>query len=286
MSIARISMLAVLAVAVAGPARAEDYGEYFRDNNQLAAHTSVASLSKQIADMEARLASFETGGGDDCCSQNWDWWTKPDCGFTATAEVVFLRMQDDEAEDGDNYFQHGSRFTLGKVDSCGREWRLRMFELGLGFNRGTDENFVNHFTFDLEYAGRFELGNNWAGEISLGARYADFHESNDLNYEDTIGPVIGLHLKSDVLPCNDTNLFANLRYSHQFGGGLDNDGERGLGSFSITELQAGFEWARDCRPGTLFARAFVEAQKYSGNWDDDSGDQGLIGYGLAIGVNR
>ncbi|MEE2705464.1 MAG: hypothetical protein VX988_00325 [Planctomycetota bacterium] len=284
MLIARISMLTVLAVTVAGPARAEDYGEYFRDNNQLAAHTSIASLSKQIADMEARLASFETGGGDDCCSQNWDSWTKPDCGITAMAEVVWLRLQDTE-ENGvsDNYFQHGSRFTFGKVDNCGREWRLRLFELGLSEDQGTQDDFVNHFTFDLEYAGRFELGNNWAGEISLGARYADYHQSGDNHYEDTIGPVIGLHLKSDVLPCNNTNLFANLRYSHQFGSETD---DNSLGSFSITELQAGFEWARDCRPGTLFARAFVEAQKWEGVEEGDTEDEGLIGYGLAIGVNR
>jgi hypothetical protein len=128
------------------------------------------------------------------------------------------------------------------------------------------------------------LGCNWAGDISLGGRYADVTSYGDfVQFEDTIGPVIGLHLKSKNM-LYGINGFGNVRYSHQFGQG--DDDFKNLASFSITEVQLGFEYAKSSGYGSLFARAFFEAQKWEGDFDNSDEDIGLIGYGLAVGITR
>ena len=133
----------------------------------------------------------------------------------------------------------------------------------------------------MEYAGRFQLGSNWAGEFSLGARYGDYHDEGENNFVDSVGPVLGMHLKSDVLFWN-TNLFGNVRYAHQFG--HEDDGD--LGSFSMTEVQAGLEWARDTRAGNAYLRIFAEAQNVAGDFDGSDEELGLIGGGIALGLSR
>ncbi|MDH3717933.1 MAG: hypothetical protein OES79_07405 [Planctomycetota bacterium] len=293
--------LCALAVAIcASSVRSEEAG-YYAANSQFASYATVASMSQQTAEPEARLASFEKGGcdtgcgaaascgcdggggcgGGDCgCGDScWDWWTNPCRGLTGSAEVVWLRPQatDPNTNLGTEY-HHGSRWTVGYLNECGRELRLRYFELGA---QDGDSDFINIWTLDIEYAGRFELGSNWAGEFSLGARYADYHDQDDNNFVDSGGPVLGVYLKSDEL-FRSTNVFGNVRYSHQFG--HDDDGD--LGSFSVTEVQAGLEWTRQMCAGNAYLRLFAEAQNWAGDFDGSDEELGLIGAGVALGLTR
>ena len=178
------------------------------------AQISNASYSGSCGGSHNGTCGCSGGCNSGCgCDGCWGWWTDPCGGITFMGEALWLRAQDTE-DAGDNRFYDGSRFTLGYVSDCGRELRVRFFELGVFPH--DDADFYNLYTIDIEYAGRFELGRNWAGEFSLGLRDANYHEEGDNNYQDTIGPVIGLHLKSDVMFCN-INPFGNLRYSQQFG---------------------------------------------------------------------
>lgn len=213
---------------------------------------------------------------DTYCRDNW---MDPCRGLTGSAEVVWLRYQDSEPDSWTNEFQTGSRFNLGYMDSVGREFRARYFEVYI--DGGTDP-FWSFSTLDLEYAARFRLGPNWRGDLSIGARDARFHEGGENNYEDTIGPVIGLHLETNVL-WDRLMLFSNVRYSNQFGEDVENEA---LGSFSITELQVGLELNRPMGAGIGFVRGGFEAQHWAGVDDNDSEDAGLIGFGAAIGFTR
>ncbi len=311
MSFCRYLLFMAIAVSVCSvvtTAQEQSHNAYYRDaEDQIVSHTSLASLTQQISEMEARLASFENSSFDGCDSASacngcdagcgcgdccWDWWTSPNCGIVGSAEVVWLRPQySSPATEVGTTYHHGSRFTLGYLNNCGREWRVRYFELhGDTLVRSPSvDNFVLDMNYwDVEYAARFALGCNWAGEISLGARYAsvDDNRLSRVRFEDTIGPVIGLHLKSDVLFW-DIHGFGNLRYSHQFGTGSDESSERqNLASFSITELQLGLEWSRTVNLGTVFVRGFFEAQKWDGDFDSSDEDIGLIGYGVGLGLTR
>ncbi len=288
--------LCALAVAIgAHSAQAEEAGDYYANHAHYASHATVASMSRQIAELEARLASFDhggcdagcdagcgaaatsCGGGADCC----DNWMSPTSGLTGMIEVVWLRPQDTYADSGINRYQHGSRYTLGWMNDHGQEWRLRFFELGVN---SQFDDFINLYTVDVEYAGRFQLC-NFDGELSFGLRYADWHESaagafGGLNIEDSIGPMIGLHLQTDLW--NDFDLFANARYSHQFGHPVDST----LGSFSITELSVGLQYARDMACGTAFLRGAFEAQNWAVNTDGSDEDMGFVGFGVALGFTR
>lgn len=312
MARSRISCMFSLALVwLVSTARSEEkFSDYYHNGRtSLASHATVASMSKQIADLETQLASFETlesrlaaieNGGCDacgaeascgcesncangCCDDCWGWWTRPNCGLTGMAEILWLRPQhSDPGTNGGTQYHHGSRFTVGYLNDCGREFRIRAFELGAQM---TPNDFVNFFALDVEYAGRFNWGCNWAGEVSMGLRYADFHEGGDNesenNITDSVGPVAGIHLKSDVLAWN-TNLFGTARYSLQFG--HENGGD--LASFGIFELQGGLEWYRQTCNANMFARVFLEAQNWTGDFDGSDEDLGLIGLGVALGLTR
>ncbi len=222
-------------------------------------------------------AGCDVGCGDVGCGGCCDAWLNPCAGITAMGEVVWLRYQDSEPDSNTNTFQTGSRYTLGYMTQGGRELRVRYFEAEI--EGGTDP-FWSFETLDIEFASRFRLGCNWRGDLSLGVRDAGFHEGGNNEYDDTFGPLIGVHLETDVLNC--LTLYGNARYSHQFG--EEEGGE--LGSFSITELQIGVQ-ADCCTPcGIVFVRTFVEAQQWAGVDDSDSEDGGLIGTGLALGLTR
>ena len=192
-------------------------------------------------------------------------------------EVVWLRYQDSEPDSNVNEFQTGSRDTLGYMGQGDAS-----FEYGISRRRSWAERipFWSFETLDIEYAARFRLGCNWRGDLSLGVRDASFREGGENEYDDTFGPLIGVHLETDVLNC--LTLYGNARYSHQFGEVEDGD----LGSFSITEVQLGIQ--ADCctQCGIAFVRTFWNVQQWAGVDDNDSEDGGLIGGGIALGLTH
>ena len=212
----------------------------------------------------------------DPCADNW---LCPCPGITGGAEIVWMRYQDSYPDSNSNAFQTGSRYTLGYMFAGGRELRVRYFELEV---EGDTDPFWRFETLDIEYAGRFQLGRNWRGDLSIGVRDASYREGGDNYYEDTIGPVLGLHLETNLL-WEHLNLFTNARCSHQFGMEVEDDE---LGSFSIAELQVGLELNRPMMGGEGFVRGAFETQQWLGVDDGSSEDGGLIGFGVGLGFTR
>jgi|GEM_PF-6723081 len=218
-----------------------------------------------------------------------DWWTRPTPGPNVSFELMWFRPHaTDPGTSISNRWSDGSRFTVGYLNECGQELRVRFFEwdtdAGTAGNDDTDL-----LCFDTEYAGRFDLGRNWDGELSLGVRYAEFRKQDsgpepDVDFEKSLGPVLGLLLKSRPI-IGQARLVGSARYAHQFGKAADGTTFE-VASFSVTELQIGMELSRETRLGRIDFRPFFEAQKWSGDYDGSDEDLGLIGMGMLLQVSR
>ena len=204
------------------------------------------------------------------------------CGrIIGQADVIWLRPHDSFPDTSTSTSAEAAqRYMVGYMNSEGRSLRVRFFELD---HSDFDEVRLDVETLDLEYAGQFRLGCNWEGEISGGLRWASYLD-NDLDYSDTIGPAIGIELRSDFF--KKVDLFTVARHSIQFGSG-DSGGDSALGTFNITEIQLGVEGQRQLKNGsTGFLRFIFEAQTWSGVEDGESEDLGLVGIGFAAGIRR
>jgi len=250
------------------------------------------SMEQRLAMMEARMASVETVGYafqdeavaadgcgsacGDCCGCN-DCWCNTCCGYTFDAELLFLRAQDSEADVSGDDYDTASRWTAGYTNNCGREWRVRYFEYATEVD---DDDYLQMEYIDAEYAGRFTLGCNWRGELSGGVRWAQYDEEDELQYSDTIGPVLGALIYGPRVW--NTDVFASLRNSWQYGSAFDED----YGTFSVTEVQLGAQYNYCVCGGNGFLRGLFEVQRWEGVYQGDSQDVGLFGFGLATGITR
>jgi hypothetical protein len=259
--------------------------------------TNVDLLNDRIAELEIRLASAElTEFGSVGAAQNGGCksgkcgkggsksgggcWCIPGAGIVFEAELLLLRMADSDGSVQQDAVATGSRFTLGYITEGGHSLRLRWFEYA-NSEDGLGDEFVVE-TLDIEYAGRFTLGCNWRGELSVGGRWADvFWDEGADDYQDAFGPVAGVSLRGDLFRSLD--IYANARQSYMFGRNLEDSGE--YQSFAISELGFGVEASREVRSAMTFLRAGVEAQYYHSVADNDE-DVGLIGAVLAAGITR
>ena len=280
-----VSILLVLAALPAvgqevGHLRASDATLEFADESQLAAQeASVRFLGNEQGNVEGK-------SGYNACR---DWWTCPNPGLNVAFEMMWFRPHaTDPLTSGlGNRWSDASRLTIGYLNDSGEEIRVRLFEwatdAGTTTNQATDLWY-----FDTEYAGRFNLGHNWDGELSLGARFAEFREEEGTSYNNSLGPVIGMHLKSRPI-LGQARLVGSARYAHQFGKGIRNEGlfdvER-ASSFSISELQVGLELSHETGFGHIDVRPFFEAQNWAGDYDGSDEDFGLIGMGMLLQVSR
>ena len=258
----------------------------------------LMTVNSELADVRTRLALVEGGevvqaaynssasGGSGSRSCR-DCWCNPCDGVVFDTQLVWLRPQGSEPDEtAGNRFKTGSRYTIGWMNSCGRSFRVRYFEFAHGNWDRSDKGFLQQEMLDLEYAARFRLGSNLLGEVSGGMRWTEY-EDTAFKYSDTIGPVVGLEIRTQCW-CN-VALYGLLRQSYQFGSGYEKDNDSpdtGLGSYGITELQFGLEYQQCVCGGTGFFRTLFETQRWTGVEDSDTEDVGLIGFGFAAGITR
>ena len=218
------------------------------------------------------------GNGGGCCPTAPCDWLHPCSGIFAEYQNVWLRPQISEPESGGSttQFLSGQRFIFGHINSCGNIWRGRYFNYA-----ATTSNSVFNLAYaDFEHARRFALAGGIYGELSAGLRWAEWDESSDYLYTDTIGPVFGGEIRGRSI--FNWTTFAAARHSIQFGD-LRND-SRQFGSFSISEMQLGTVRNISLLGRPSFVKGFVEAQYWSGPQNDDTQDLGLIGFGAAFGT--
>ena len=192
-------------------------------------------LSEQVRELSARLSAYEAqlqaqeiqtvSHYTDCtdCSCDTigcrvkDCWTHPCPGWYGDAELLLLKWTDTDGDDNQNELNSGSRYTIGYESSKGRTLRVRYFEFAIPDNVGTGNLQTEHL--DLEYAGRFSLGHNWCGELSLGGRWATLSNPTPRDYSDMLGPVVGLEVRSSLRRW--LSLYGGARYSMLFGDELE-----------------------------------------------------------------
>ncbi|MCY2991978.1 MAG: Lpg1974 family pore-forming outer membrane protein [Planctomycetota bacterium] len=188
---------------------------------------------------------------------------------------------------------------------------------GIPNNRFTAASSLRMYYADLEVAKRGSFS-NWDLVASAGVRYGSVEQRYQAKLRDNIGdlngtldfehrlegfgPTIAVETRRQLT--QSLAAFANLRYSYLFGeqqstfaGGtslipglyqitatsVQDD------ALSISEMQLGGEWtASPTRLGQWFVRGAFETQFWTGagNASSLSGDLGLIGFSLGLGLVR
>ncbi len=258
--------------------------------------TNVSLLNERIAELESRLESVETTGvsfggpvqNDGCKSgkcgkgtfKGGTCWCSPCSGVTFDAELLLLRMADSDGSVQENDYASGSRYTLGYTNHSGQSLRVRYFEYANQEQPNGDRFLVENL--DVEYGGRFTLGCNWQGELTIGARWAElFWEEGTDDYDDALGPLAGISLRSNLF--RSVDLYASGKQAYMIGRNVEDNNE--FQTFAISELAFGVEVTRDVGAAAAFARAGVEAQYYH-SIADDAEDVGLLGGTFALGITR
>lgn len=299
MNIERFLQVAVFSAAVLGAQMA------------CAADVGYTSGEQRLRELELRLGELETAGyggvnlagfngsntncGDGCdscgsgvgcgssCGRKTSWLCP--CPTTQfDAELLLFAVSDSEAEfgDGQDDFNAGLRLTYSRVNEQGRILRVRYFNFGSTLEGGGNRYEME--TIDTEIGRRFTLGGGLKGEFTGGVRYAAFEERNDLDYDNTFGPLVSMQLRGRKFLRGTS--FVNLRHSWQFGDASDNGDADVGGTFKISEVQLGLEWRRAGRQGrgTWVFRTALEAQNWSGIQESDTEDIGLYGTSSSFGL--
>jgi len=275
-----------------------------------AADVGYTRGEQRIRDLELRLNSLEMAdyngvslagysGCDSCCDEGCDScgsgdgcgsrcrgrtsWLRPCPTSQFDAEFLLLAVSNSEATSSDSQddFNAGLRLTYSRVNEQGRIFRVRYFNFGSTLEGGGDR--IELEKIDTEIGRRFTLGGGLQGEFTAGIRFADFNERLDLDYDTTLGPLVGMQLRGREFLRGTS--FVNLRHSWQFGNGSSSGSSSDApGTFEISEVQLGLEWQRPVRMGTLVLRTALEAQYWSGVSDGDSEDLGLYGTSSSFGL--
>ena len=194
--------------------------------------------------------------------------------------------EDGEVVSGMIIEENANSLTIRRADGTnvsilrplGRSLRARYFEFAIDDQVGTGSFQTERL--DLEYAGRFQLGHNWRGELSLGGRWATLENPTPRRFRDTWGPVVGADVRGDIWRW--LSVYASARQSFQFGKELEEDHDH---VFGIAELAAGIEASTHIHSSEVFFRAGVETQHYSSVRDDEE-DYGLLGFAFRLGIQR
>jgi hypothetical protein len=255
---------------------------------------NAEELNNTIRELEMRINALESVDYHESNDSDYDSygtcvdsanWLSPSCPLVELdAEFLLLRASDSEAEvnDGTDNFNAGVRLTYSRVNQSGQIIRLRYFNLNSPLTGGTNRYEMNEV--DAEIGRRFTLGGGLQGEFTAGVRWASFEEINALDYDNSLGALVGIQLRGREF-LNGTS-FVNLRHSWQFGNASDSGAPSLPGTFNISELQFGLEWQRSTRFGELVFRPAFESQYWSGVQDSDTEDIGLYGASLGFGLIR
>lgn len=232
------------------------------------------------------MGTTQIGHHGECCPGASCDWLRPCSGIFAEYQNVWLRPQLSEPESGGstNEYLSGQRFIFGHINSCGNIWRGRYFNYAATtFSSASNVSSVFNLEYaDFEHARRFSLGSLY-GELSAGLRWAQWEESNDYLYTDTIGPVLGGEIRGQSI--FNLTTFAAARHSIQFGEVQNATGVfRQFGSFSVSEMQIGALQNFNLFGRPSFVKGFFEAQYWAGSQNDDTQNLGLIGLGAAFGT--
>ncbi len=243
---------------------------------------SYTDSSRHGANHVANHSGASCGASPSAACRSGSCWLHPRPTAQFDAELVLLTASNSEAQvsHSQNNVKAGFRLAYTRVNERGNIFRVRYFNFGI--NTEANASRYDLEMVDTEIGRRFTLGGGLHGEFTAGVRYASYNERNELMYNSTFGPLVGVQLRGQKFLRGTS--FVNLRHSLQFGDGFDFQNAATPGTFSITEVQLGLEWRRPCRMGMLVVRTALEAQYWGGVQDNDSEDLGLIGSATSIGL--
>ena len=283
------------------------------DEFKLASMKDVQSAfetqQQELAQLRARLATFEqqdfgpvpatpasygTTCGDSCggkgggCGGAW---------LFSTDLLVFTAKHNDlDAATGMDA-KAGYRLTLARDDGCGNGMRVRYMNWDASGELDDDTatiqlGVLDIETVDLEWYTTCDICCGSSLELSAGLRYIDYFESfsqtmtapNQINHTYGFGPVAGITARRCIT--DGISLYGLVRESIVAveGNCFNTDIENQIAL--ISELQFGAEVTSCTAYGTVFGRAALEGQHYSGIGRSESFDAGLFGLSFSVGLSR
>lgn len=281
--------------------------------------TEFAALAERLEEVESRVTAVEHDGAN--CGQIADCEPCHCPGFTATAELLFLKLHDNRfygpsAAAFDSY-ELAPRLSLGWTTASGLGIRARWFEYDVDTRWVQGDQWPYIYTdgwdiqtLDFEVTDTFQLGSKWTGLISGGLRYAECKEFYGMvawypyrfdgcrGFTSSLGPVAGLEMQRRLT--EHLSLFGLVRGSLLFDDWtshrIDRDTDSGAvlyeenyvrksQMFGVTEVQLGGQWQRPLNRGaSLFVRAAAEGQFWISCVDSSGDERGESSLGLAGGL--
>ena len=205
--------------------------------------------------------------------------TAATCPWGVTAEALFLKAYSNEEEYDDQDAELGYRLEFFYKNGDNLGLRLRYFDWeGTG---SSNDDYPEMSAFDVEVFDSFTLG-SWAGEYSLGLRWAEFQEDqgDDTDFEGW-GPTLSVDMMRPIT--GPLSVYANARTSLVFG---DDDENYDDSFVPIFELGLGLQYDvnlfGDCES---YIRVGVEAQNWASISSNDNEDAGFLGAAVKFGTS-
>ena len=234
-------------------------------------NSELSELYARLANLEARAASTNAGGGgcgcNDCCCRS---------GFVAAGEIMWLKAYNSDNDFGDFNFKEGYRFWVGFQGDSGLGGRLRYFDY---FQRANNGDFINIYALDAEIYDNVELGCYWDLLVGAGFRVLGYEDNGDggtgngngVEADDAlwgVGPVITAELYRHL--GDRAALYAIGRQSIIVGSGLESGNAQEDDTGSVTELQLGLQVHTYWGDSLVFGRVGWETQAYYDIYEDES----------------
>ena len=221
-------------------------------------------------------------------------------GWIGDAELTMLRPRvGNFITGGENDFSPAPRVSLGYVNCNGLGFRTTFWQFDQNLaaeTTGVGVGSLNAYAIDNEITQRISFC-LWDMTLGAGIRYGavehryNFTLDQAESYSNSffgIGPTVSLDVRRP-LGCTCFSLVGKVRGSlllgQQYASALD-DPDTVDSAVAVGEIQLGGEWSKPLRcGGRLFVQGLWEAQVWRGS-EVGSGDLGMIGGTLAIGLSR